>query len=406
MTLISHRAGALLLAAGIACAVSPVYAQDTARKDHEKDKAAHRAPSADGRRAMCYFTNLTGLNIKNSKDETVGEVRDIIFDRHSGDIAAYVVSSSWFPWGDTQRVLFPSEVHHTTDADGKIHLNVDIADKEALKERLSIHTDAFSIDKAGTSDSLAWWNRFSTESDGVNRTKPPVYPAERITNTKPVVVEGDIVAVDRVIGDGNVYRSVIQVRDKDGNKRTILVAPVWYLSDQEAMPMRGRTVRIDAVPIDELDGATWAASTIQTEGGKKVTLRRGDALTPSWISGESGDATMAMRRRLVLGSSLIGKEVKCREELSGEIENLVIDHAAERVTAYVIDPNDNFLGVADTTRLIPASVASPTIGGTVYLDATKDMILRAPAAPDNLNDLNMRWELDKVFDQRSTSSKR
>ncbi|MGE3108866.1 MAG: PRC-barrel domain-containing protein [Phycisphaerales bacterium] len=401
MNMKTSRLVALACIAGLACSVAPALAQ----KQPIDPKMPSRDAAAEHRRALSYFTTLKGSNLMNEQDESVAEVRDVIFDRHSGDIAAYVVSSSWFGWGGTARILFPDEVKYSTGDDGKVTLRANIADKDALKGRMTFDEKVFDSDK-DNNPHTEWWNRFTSESGKMVGNTAPSYEAEKITSTTPTEVKGTVTSVDRERGKGQVYSSVIEVRDRDGSTRKIIIAPAWYLSDHDAMPMRGQTVTVKAVPIEERHGAKWAACRLDIDGGKSVELRKGDNWSPAWYNGEISEESMAVQRRLVLGSKVIGKEVKCREELSGEVENLVLDHAGDRVVAYVIDPNEAFLGIGDTTRLIPVSVASPRINGAVYVDATKDMILKAPAAPTNLSDLNNRWELDQVFEQRPIRSRR
>jgi hypothetical protein len=63
------------------------------------------------------------------------------------------------------------------------------------------------------------------------------------------------------------------------------------------------------------------------------------------------------------------------------------------------------MGAADTLRLIPVSVASPSGDDLVFVDAEKDMIINAPAAPGNLSELNNAWKLDMMFKQRPIVSR-
>ncbi len=62
--------------------------------------------------------------------------------------------------------------------------------------------------------------------------------------------------------------------------------------------------------------------------------------------------------------------------------------------------------MSDTTRMIPLSVATVSSDDLIFVDATKDMIVNAPAAPDKLQPLNANWDLDSKYQQRPTTSRR
>jgi sporulation protein YlmC with PRC-barrel domain len=94
------------------------------------------------------------------------------------------------------------------------------------------------------------------------------------------------------------------------------------------------------------------------------------------------------RQRYALLSELDDKNVICRGEACGEIEQTIIECREGRVAFIVIDPDENFLGIADTSRLVPFEVLGVTTGDEVRLDATKDMVLSSREMPDDLQTLD------------------
>lgn len=397
----------------VACCGAPVSAQQRQDEQQRRQQQEQRDQRQDDRNNMnrreknqqagalklSYFNQLKGTNVKGADNATVCEIKDVIFDRHSGDIAGYVVSDD--------RVIAPSELTAVVDDDGKIQMRTALT-KDALKARMEFDDDAFDT-KAGSSPTVsAWWNRFAAESKKQINSDMPTYHPEKIKSTDRLDVRGTIDSLDRVRGEGSTYRTVATIREEDGNVRTVVLGPTWYLADERVLPVRGQKVELTVVPLETSggdEGEQWVASRMRIDGGKSIVLRDGDALAPVWFKNGDTDNAMSVQRRMLLATSLSGDDVKCREESSGEIENLVIDHNSNRVLALVIDPNENFMGAADTLRLIPLSVASPSSDDLVYVDADKSMIVNAPAAPSNLAELNNAWKIDSMFKQRPIANR-
>lgn len=535
-----------------------VQDRDANRRDMNQDRDAKQMTDRKHldksrvRGPMAYFDDVNGATVRGSNGESVGTVEDVIFDRHSGEIAAYVVNAAGLNWGNDSRLLFPSELRPMLTDDGTVAFNVSVANPDTLRARLAFNKDAFGEDGTLDSRSSTWWNSFSNESDrnfnradyyneiydnmnrnnnvnpdanrnrdntnrdntnrdrtgtgaagtgtgttgtgatgtgttgagrgttgtgttgtgasgtgtthadntpqggavggpnpsatggdsNINRdnqdrtgtrtadgnrddrmhpipgdgTKSGVrtggqgpeldsnyttWPYGRETyrqGAQPVQMRGTVSSTERMYGDGNSYYTVLTLRDDKGKEQRIVLGPSWYLADQKSMPMRGDNVSVDALEIEPINNTNYAANSMQIEGRDRLELRRGDKREPAWRSGTGTTNTDARRRSLLLASSIVGDDVKLRNDSSGEVNNLVLDLGTSRVLALVIDPNENFLGIGDTTRMIPVSVVTPSADDTVYVDATKEMILNAPEAPERL-DANMNWNLDRQFEQ-------
>ena len=490
--------------------------RDKAR-DMNKDRSANRmgdrnrSDSYRVRGPMAYFDDVNGATVRGSNGESVGTVEDVIFDRHSGEIAAYVVNAAGLNWGNDSRLLFPSELRAMTTDDGTVVFNVSVANPDVLRARLAFDESAFNDDGTLDTNASTWWSRFSNESDrnyhradyyneiydemnrdgydndanrmrdntnrdntnrdtmrdnntnrdntnrdtmrdnntnrdntnrdnahrdndrtgtrtadrnrddkmhpipgndanagrrtggqgpemDSNYTTWPYGRETYVKGAKPVQMRGTVISTERMYGEGNSYYTVLTLRDDQGKEQRIVLGPSWYLADKKTMPMRGDNVSVDAVEIEPIDRTNYAANSMQIQGRDRVELRKGDKYQPAWYTGKDTMSTDARRRSLLLASTVVGDDVKLRTDSSGEVNNLVLDLGTSRVLALVIDPNENFLGIADTTRMIPVSVVSPSADDMIYVDATKEMILNAPEAPDRL-DANMNWNLDRQFDQ-------
>lgn len=371
--------------------------QSRTTKEHRPAAPVQLYEQNSSPRALGYFKKIKGTNVKNSADDKVTEIKDVLFDRYSGDIAAYIVSDD--------RVMLPSEIQTNVGSDGQLSFRTSTTE-DALGAAMKFDGKMMKAEKAKDAECAAWWNRFSAESGKHVSTTNPQYVPEKVRSTDAIDINGTVTSTHRVRGEGEVYRTIVEVHSDDGTNRSVILGPTWYLSDHQVLPMRGDKVVIKAVPIEDIDGAQFAAAKVRVANRDEVVLRKGNEFAPTWYTGGDTATAMAMQRRLLLASDVIGDNVKCREELSGEVENLVIDFRNARVTALVIDPNEAFLGMNDTTRMIPLSVASASSDDLIYIDATKDMITRAPAAPDKLETMNSSWDLDSIYDQRPIASRR
>jgi sporulation protein YlmC with PRC-barrel domain len=487
--------------------------RDANRRDVTRDANRDRSANSMGdtrnqhrvRGPMAYFDDVTGATVRGSNGESVGTVEDVIFDRHSGEIAAYVVNAQGLNWGNDSRLLFPNEIRAMTTDDGTVAFNVSVANPEVLRSRLAFNADAFKEDGTLNPNTSTWWNSFSNESDrnynradyyneiykDMNKTidndnrnrdntdrnrdnttdrnrdnttdrnrdnttdrnrdnttdrnrttdgtrtgdqMQPIpgtdgsrdvnpqtgansgtrtgvgpdmdsnymtWPYGRETyrqGAKPMQMRGTVSSTERMYGDDNSNYTILVLRDDQGKEQRIILGPSWYLADQKSMPMRGDNVNVTAVEIEPIERTNYAASSMEIQGRNRVDLRKGEKNQPAWHTGTGTTNTDARRRSLLLASTVVGDDVRSRTDTSGKVSNLVLDLGSGRVLALVIDPNENFLGIADTTRMIPVSVVSPSSDDTIDVDATKEMILNAPEAPDRL-DANMNWDLDRAYNQ-------
>jgi len=349
-------------------------------------------------RALVYFSTLKGTDITNSSGDTVAEIEDIIFDRYSGDISAIIVDA------DESRVISPSEIEAELQSDGSLKFTTALTEA-TINSHQKFDAAAFEPTNFGVANYQAWWTNYD-QTANTWQSKNPVPSknwTERARSMDSTKVDGEVTAVYRIEGESGAYRTVAEIQGSDGQKRTVLLGPAWYLAEHQTLPSRGQKVSMSLYPIETVEGAEWAASQVAIDGGKPIDLRTGKEMNPAWATPERG---LISQRRLVLASNIVGDNAKCREDFSGDVDDLVIDHNAGRVLAFSVDPNENFLGMGDTSRLIPLSVASHINKDEIYIDATKDMIVKSPAAPSSLNEMNNAWNIDEIFNQRPIAYRR
>jgi len=74
-------------------------------------------PSTEGSAASWRASQVIGLDVKNSSDETIGEVEDLVLDMKAGEILAVVVSSGGFLGvADTLSAVPVSALRYDSDA--------------------------------------------------------------------------------------------------------------------------------------------------------------------------------------------------------------------------------------------------------------------------------------------------
>lgn len=423
----SNACSRRMLVVGLAaCAASTlsVYELRAQQPMHDRTRQGD-ATKMKASRALCYFSSLKGMNVNDASGSKVTDIKDVVFDRNSGDIMGYVVDA------DEDRLLSPHDIRAMLKDDGTVTLTSNLS-AEAIKTRQQFEAGAF--DESNPTSHREWWDRYevdatkwsdygdATDMDNHDNTNRDTNRdsnrdtnrdtdrdtdrqsqrdwTERLNTTStPVQREGEVIAVDRVSGGPLGYRTIIEVRDQSGKTEKLYLGPTWYLSDQSVLPRRGQRITYKALPAENIDGATYAVTEVGVNGGKMVTLRQGNAYDPAWTSGRS-NMTSAWRPRVNLASNIVGDNVYMQDTDSCDVEDLVIDVKQGRVLALAIDPDENFLGIGDKSRLVPLSVANITRDGKIYLDASQSMLTNSPVAPRSFKDLNNAWNLDEIFNQR------
>lgn len=326
----------------------------------------------------------------NTNGEDIASVSDLILDRGSGRVEHIVVKTgstlgmggravaipfSSFRWevGGKDRLVLAStseqlkQFPEYTSESWKAMKDTAKDDKNALRQSLAVGTDAANDPYAGTLDTA-----------------------------KKVRVEGEITKVDRVrttVGE----QIVITVKTADGTRKVAL-GPSWYVNGTIAAPMRGDKVAIDTLALPR-DPDQLLAGTHLRSGERELHLRNTDG-TPAWalnsVETKSGTLSTPYARHLLV-SQLPGTRVDCRGEECGKVQDVILDRNSGEIGFLSIDPNQNFLGISDTKRLIPWSVATVTFDGPVRIDASKEMVLASAETPADLATLNSGAHAEQVY---------
>lgn len=161
--------------------------------------------------------------------------------------------------------------------------------------------------------------------------------------------------------------------------------------------MRGDKVVIDAYSLDRSPDNALVGRSMKISGNELAF--RNDTGGPLWAVPQGAppkrdnqtldEAAFASPTwRSLLASELSDRKVVCRGQESGKVNDLIIDRSSGQIAMLSIDPNENFLGIADTKRLVPWDVATVAVDGTLRIDASKEMVLASPDTPSDLAKLN------------------
>jgi hypothetical protein len=90
-------------------------------------------------------------------------------------------------------------------------------------------------------------------------------------------------------------------------------------------------------------------------------------------------------------------KIDCRGSECGKVRDIILDRNSGEIGFLSIDPNQNFLGISDTKHLLPWSIATVALDGTMRIDASKEMVLASPETPADLSTLNTGTNAERVY---------
>ncbi len=375
---------ALICAAGLATtAVAQTGTLPT--RDNETRHSAN-APYATYHLARC--SEIKGVGVHGPNNDEIGSVSDLVVARSSGHIMYAVVKTGDILGLGGKTVAIPFSSFAWNEADDHFTLNMT---KEQLQAQPEFTPEYWTNLHKPDSALRRWLTKDIDERYRNDRDNTPI----RVADAKDV--RGKVVSVERVAYGPHGEDVIVVVRTQDGAQERVLLGPTWYVMGSPAAPMRDDDVVVTVVRHD--GPATWVATRAEIDG-QKIQLR-GDRGEPSW-TGDS-PATKAMRdqgpgARLALVSDIKGADVRCRGESCGEVDDVLIDTVSGRALLLSIDPDENFLGIADTKRLVPWSIATLGFDGTVNVDADKTMVTNSVETPDDLDGYRTGAALRPVYD--------
>ncbi len=221
--------------------------------------------------------------------------------------------------------------------------------------------------------------------------------AGRYDTSKQVHIEGEVTGVERVRNNLSEEELIVTVAAADGTTKRVSVGPSWYIAGGAAAPMRGDKLIAETYPVGG-DRDLYTASHVRI--GDRNLRVRDDKGEPAW-----GASTMEAGGRnyrtsymhYVLASNVRGMKVESQGAKCGTVDEVIVDRNSGEAAFLSIDPDQNFLGINDTKRLIPWTVATVTADKIVRIDASKEMVLAGGETPSDLSTLNSRSRSDAVY---------
>ncbi|HRQ73448.1 MAG TPA: PRC-barrel domain-containing protein [Phycisphaerales bacterium] len=390
----SHRSCSAVLTA-LALALSAGLAAPALAQTKTAPARAPRAIAAADAHAVDYRSShwIVGRKVVNNNGEEVASVSDLILDRGSGRVEHVVITTGAilgyggravaipygsFGWekGEKDRLLLAS-----TPEQLKQFPEFTPEAWKAMKQ--SKADDAFALRKKLAADAASPADPYSGNLDTVKKAR----------------VEGEITGVHRVRTSEYGEHLIVTVQTADGSApRRIALGPSWFVNATPAAPMRGDKVVIDTLALPR-DPDQLLVATHLRAGDRHLMLRDAGG-KPAWAlqSVESdGQSYSTPYSRFMLLSAVTGMKADARGEECGTVHEVILDRTSGEVAFLSIDPNQNFLGIGDTKRLIPWAVVTVPLDGPVRIDASKEMLLASAETPSDLATLNTGDRVERIY---------
>jgi sporulation protein YlmC with PRC-barrel domain len=322
---------------------------------------------------------IDGRKVVNGTGEDVAMASDAVVDRGTGKVEYVVVKTGTILGLGGKSIAIPYSSFGWDSAGDRFVLATTPEQLKGLPEFSAKEWSAMMEAKDEKDHPLNDYFSFN-----------PADPyAGSLDESKAARVEGEITRVERVTTSNFGDHTIIHVTGKDGSVRKVALGPSWFISGGVASPARGDQVTIETLSLTRNPDQLVVAREMRING-QDVRLRDKSG-SPTWAlkSVESGKNRYSTRYwRYVLSSTVRGMRVDCRGEECGKINDLIVERGSGQIAFLSIDPNQNFLGISDTKRLVPWSICSVSLDGVVRVDASKDMIVASPETPANLPDLS------------------
>lgn len=347
-----------------------------------QQSSASISPTVDFRSAKW----LSNRDIINDNEEVIASVSDFILERGSGRIEYAIIKASGklvtvpytsLRWeaGEKNRYVLAATSEQLTQF------------PEYTAERWNAMRDGSAKGETGLRDRL--------EAD--NKSSGDPY-AGSMTNAASVHLEGEVTGVERVRTTTYGEQVEVSIKTTDGSTKRVAIGPSWFVNATNAAPMRGDRVVVDALRLPR-DPEQMLAATNYRTGNRELRLRDASG-SPAWALKTveaNGRTYSAPYSRYLPISKINGLKVDCRGEECGKINDVILDRHSGQIAFLSIDPNENFLGISDTKRLLPWSIATVTLDEVVRIDASKEMVLESPETPSDVTTLSTGTHAERVY---------
>ncbi len=375
-----RRTSPVVFAAIAGLALSSVVAQaDPPREKAPRDAEARQNDRVvRGAPLIRTFSDVTGWDVINNDELQLGTIEDFVVDRGNGKVRFVVIKhDATLGFGGSSRVAYADAI--TWDGSRKrAVMNLSTTDMEGLPEL----------------NAMPW----NTNGDGERAWTPSRHDpyGEHIAMSRDrKTVKGTITDVERraTHGEECVY---VTVETNEGNSRTLVLGPTWFVMGRPSAPETGESAEFEVVTLDNSRDA-WGVATRAMYGDRTFNLRdsKGD---PTWADPRRSEAEYGSPRHpFVRVSEIVGAPVITNSGQAGEIHDAYVDLASDRLLFLGVDPNENFLGMADTIRVAPWNIARFTTESEIRLQATEDQITNSPKAPGDASRLNSGSFWNRVY---------
>lgn len=384
------------VALGGLAALAP--AQQHAPSTRSDDRDA-RTPAVN----FLTYSELTSMAVTNRNGEEIGSISDAIVERGSAHCTFYILKSDTTLGLGGRLTAIPADVFGW-DA-SKNHLSLD-----ATPEQIAMMPEFSDERWEGLAHVSGTWDELTSALARESTSEREVY-IKGDASPEPISMEGNITQVERRMSDLKGEEIILHVRaDKSkmrdnaprGNDVRVILGPSWYVMSQPQAPMRGYTFEGEVAELPRSSDAPSYVALSAEINGKDLDLRDPDTHQPRWdVTGANderdADRQRSMRAPYALLSDYSGADVQCRGQDCGGVSDLIVDQPSGSIAFIVIDPDENFLGIADTNRLVPAEIANLGADGVIRIDASKEMVLSSRALPDDLNTLESQSAYTPVY---------
>lgn len=343
-----------------------------------------------GQRVFVKGSKMTGMNVHNAEDKDLGNIEDLLIDRGTGQIKHIVLKTGAVLGMGGRLITVPYQTLKWDSADKHVLLN---ATPEQLKSWPEYDKSKWAEGAKAEGSYIRTLGK--DYYDGTNSPWPVTIKSDE---TKRDSVRGTIKSYSRQnVGNGR-EEIVVVVSTPNAPDRQVVLGPSWYVAGNNTLAIyRDQPVEMDVVHVDR-DGRELTLAHSAKSNGNTMSYYDSQgraAWSPKGTQQTENDAFSWSP--FVLQSELKGKNLTCRSDKCGEIDDTVIECMSGRVEFLAIDPDKNFMGLGDTTRLVPWGVMTSSGKGQVYLDVNKSMMTSATALPSDLKDLSSGDTYSQAF---------
>lgn len=360
-------------------------------KSDESRTGDRRAGANDANRPLKFKTSkwLSSRDVVNNAGDEIAETSDLIIDRGTGTVTYIVVKSGTTMGLGGREIAIPFGAFTCDAAHENLVLASTSDELKTYPEFSAKNWSAMMESKEAKSDLR---RRLATEGS----TASDPYGTS-LADAQREKIEGTVKEVRR--SSGAYGEQTVVVVDTDKGQRTIALGPTWFVNGGNYVPMRGDKVVVNAMTLPRDPNHNAVALNLKSGDKDTLNFREGTGAA-RWTSDTldyCGREYCAPYWRYMLGSSLVGADLDCRGTSCGEVESVLIESGSGRIAFLSIDPDEKFLGIGDTKRLIPWQVVSVAHDGKVRVDASKEMVLASQPTPKDLESFSASGTSDEVY---------